>query len=195
MTLLIALCNCFSTLVLNATIGIVAWARYVLSSDGVAMLNKGSCTVTKWLNTTIHILINILSSLLLGVSNISMQLLVAPTRKKIDKAHRQGRWLGLRVLSFRNLRNLPLSSKIICYILALSSLLFTFCTWLSATMRVSLLPFRLRKLFSYDCLRRYDQDFGWRPHVLMISNNVDLSIRINSSVLMWELSTEKQMGE
>ena len=72
--------------------------------DGVADLAKGYSYSISAINAAYHIIINILSTLLLGASNYSMQVLSSPSRSDVDKAHDRGTWLDIGVLSFRNLR-------------------------------------------------------------------------------------------
>ncbi|KAH7310596.1 hypothetical protein B0I35DRAFT_412089 [Stachybotrys elegans] len=66
--------------------------------------------------------INIMSTLLLGASNNCAQLLSAPTRQDIDKAHSRGRWLDIGVGSVRNLRYIPVWRGFLWLILLLSSI-------------------------------------------------------------------------
>ena len=108
-------------LVVNVTITI--WA--VSSSrvqNGTGTLQDGSCKTTRTLTTWVHLLINILSTLLQGASNYSMQCLSSPTRSEIDKAHNQGIWLDIGVPSVRNLRRLSLIRIVLWWLLAVSSL-------------------------------------------------------------------------
>jgi hypothetical protein len=74
------------------------------SNRGV--LFEGDCDRVKRLNTALHILINVLSTILLSGSNYCMQCLSAPTRKEVDKAHARGTWLDIGVPSLRNVRHL-----------------------------------------------------------------------------------------
>ncbi|CAG8930226.1 unnamed protein product [Penicillium salamii] len=67
------------------------------------VLYDGDCHKATWINTGIHLLINALSTILLGASNFGMQCLSAPSRKDIDRAHKEGRWLDIGVPSVRNL--------------------------------------------------------------------------------------------
>ena len=67
---------------------------------------KGNCTKVFSYNKWLHFAINMLSTILVGASNYCAQLLVAPTRKDIDSAHANGKWLDIGVQSTRNLRNL-----------------------------------------------------------------------------------------
>ena len=77
-------------MVLIINIVLTIWA--VVSpgvQDGLATLQDGSCQRTKSLTTWTHLVINVLSTLLLGASHYSMQCLSSPTRSEIDKAHGQ----------------------------------------------------------------------------------------------------------
>ncbi|KAF2626657.1 hypothetical protein BU25DRAFT_411632 [Macroventuria anomochaeta] len=69
-------------------------------------LSEGDCGHIKTLNRGIHILINILSTILLSGSNYCMQCLSAPTRADIDKAHAARTWLDVGVPSIRNLKHI-----------------------------------------------------------------------------------------
>ena len=76
-------------LVMNAIFTI--WA--VLSfgaQNGLGTLHDGSCKRITTLTFWAHLAINVLSTLLLGASNYSMQCLSSPTRNEIDKAHGKG---------------------------------------------------------------------------------------------------------
>ncbi|KAH6663005.1 hypothetical protein B0J14DRAFT_684940 [Halenospora varia] len=89
---------------------------------GNAEIFKGDCDNVSNLSTGIHVVINLLSSLLLGASNLSMQLLVAPTRKEVDEAHRNKIWLDIGVPSLRNLKHIALRKRVAGWILGISSL-------------------------------------------------------------------------
>ena len=69
-----------------------------------------------------HVAINVLSTLLLGASNYSMQCLSSPTRREVDKAHSQGIWLDIGVPSVRNLRKLSTTRIVLWWLLAISSI-------------------------------------------------------------------------
>ncbi|KAF1966152.1 hypothetical protein BU23DRAFT_417826, partial [Bimuria novae-zelandiae CBS 107.79] len=53
--------------------------------------------------------------------NYTMQVLSSPTRKEIDRAHRNGKWFDIGVLGVHNLRRIPLKRLMLCSILILSS--------------------------------------------------------------------------
>ena len=108
-------------LVINLIFTIWAVAKSGVQ-DGLGTLQDGSCKRTMSLTNWIHIAINVLSTLLLGASNYSMQCLSAPTRSEVDKAHSQGIWLDIGVPSVRNLRRLSTPRIVLWWLLAISSL-------------------------------------------------------------------------
>jgi len=83
---------------------------------------RGDCQKASRLNSSIHVLINLLSSLLLSASNLCMQLLAAPTRKEVDQAHQKFVWLDIGIPSLRNVRHIAKKRQAVWWILALSSL-------------------------------------------------------------------------
>ena len=90
--------------------------------DGLGTLQDGSCKRTTTLTFWIHLAVNVLSTLLLGASNYSMQYLSSPTRSEIDNAHNQGVWLDIGVPSVRNLRRLSTIRIVLWWLLAISSI-------------------------------------------------------------------------
>ena len=85
--------------------------------------NGGTCDAVRLYNRWLHLLINALSTILLGASNYCAQLLVAPTRKEVDEAHDDKRWLDIGVQSFRNLRRVSSKRLVVWIFLMLSSTL------------------------------------------------------------------------
>ena len=117
------LCAGAAALVLIINLILTVWA--VAKSgvqDGLGTLHNGSCKKTARLTFWIHLAINVLSTLLLGASNYSMQCLSSPTRSEIDKAHSQGIWLDIGVPSIRNLRRLSITRITLWWLLAISSI-------------------------------------------------------------------------
>lgn len=107
-------------LVMNAIFTI--WAVISCGAqDGLGTLHDGSCKRITTLTFWAHLAINVLSTLLLGASNYSMQCLSSPTRNEIDKAHGKGVWLDIGVPSVRNLRWLSTTRIILWWLLAVSS--------------------------------------------------------------------------
>ena len=90
--------------------------------NGLGTLQDGSCKKTAALTFWAHLAINVLSTLLLGASNYSMQCLSSPTRGEIDKAHGKGLWLDIGVPSIRNLRHLSTARVSLWWLLAMSSI-------------------------------------------------------------------------
>jgi hypothetical protein len=86
------------------------------------ILFEGDCDRVETLNTGIHVLINVLSTILLSGSNYCMQCLSAPTRREVDKAHAQSKWLDIGIPSLRNVRHLSWQRIGIWVLLALTSL-------------------------------------------------------------------------
>lgn len=92
------------------------------NSHGIADLVHGEEPVISRYNTLFHVLINALSTVLLSGSNYTMQVLSSPSRPDIDKAHAEGRWLDVGILSPRNLLAIPRSRSLLWLTLALSSI-------------------------------------------------------------------------
>ena len=122
----VVLWGCFTGIsivcVTNFCLAIWAWLHYEKTEDGIVVLFEGECGTAKRADTLAHIVINILSTLLFGVSNLTLQLLVAPTREEVDQAHAKGNWLDIGVPSFRNLWSISRSRAILWCILAVSSI-------------------------------------------------------------------------
>jgi hypothetical protein len=73
-----------------------------------------------------HVFISALSTLLLSASNYTMQILIAPTRSEVDRAHRgefKGRtWLDIGVLSTTNLAHVGTVRHVLWIVMAISSI-------------------------------------------------------------------------
>ena len=96
-------------------------ARVYGTQDGIGTIFMGDCGRSQLLNVYLHVAINILSTLLLGTSNYCMQLVSAPTREEIDRAHANKTWLDIGVPSIRNVWKLSLSNKVVWAGLAITS--------------------------------------------------------------------------
>jgi hypothetical protein len=114
------LCSSF-VLLLNIVCAIVA-AVAGEPSKGIATAYTGDCKVASRWTTGLQLLINAVSSLLLGASNYCMQRLVAPTRKEIDDAHEKGKWLDIGIPSVRNLFSISKKRLGLWVLLAMSSI-------------------------------------------------------------------------
>ena len=86
----------------------VVVTNYVLfrgtTKSGYGTIHSGECKKTRGLNVWVHLVVNVLSTLLLGASNYCMQVLSAPTREELVRAHAKRLWLRIGIPSFRNLR-------------------------------------------------------------------------------------------
>jgi hypothetical protein len=105
----------------NLVLTLVAWLTFETSNDGVITFFRGSCDHAKRLDTALHFIINVLSTLLLNLSDSALQLAVAPTRAEVDRAHSEGKWLDIGVPSLRNLRFMPKSSRLLWTLFWISS--------------------------------------------------------------------------
>jgi len=121
----------FGILICAITVGIVtfinaAFTAWAVSKSGIhedlGTLADGSCSRTRTLTFWIHVVINMVSTILIGPSNYTMQCLSSPTWSEIEKAHSQGIWLDIGVPSFRNLKRLSSTRIALWWMLALSSI-------------------------------------------------------------------------
>jgi hypothetical protein len=108
-------------LICNIALILIGHLRSGYDNEGIAILFQGDEEAVARFNTGAHILINALSTVLLSMSNYTMQVLNSPTREEVDKAHSQGRWYDVGLLSVHNLRLISRKRAILCLILAMSS--------------------------------------------------------------------------
>ena len=118
----IAFWGCLAVFSANLVILITAATLNEGFQGGVGVLSNGNSMDMSSLTTTLHILINVLSTGLLTASNYCMQMLCAPTREDVDRAHMRGQYMDIGVLSLRNLRRIPRRRAVLWVLLALSSL-------------------------------------------------------------------------
>jgi hypothetical protein len=84
-------------------------------------LYVGNCSTVENLQMFSHLLINILGTMLLSGSNYCMQVMCAPTRADVQRAHRKDRHLNVGVQSPRNLFSITWWRTAIWFVLSLSS--------------------------------------------------------------------------
>lgn len=102
---------------------LMVWAStHSYLQDGVGDLYVGDCGVVNDWNIWSHVLINALSSVLLGASNYTMQCVMSPTRTECDAAHAKGIWLDIGVPGLRNITKISPSRRAFWALLAFSSL-------------------------------------------------------------------------
>lgn len=85
-------------------------------------LTAGKCDNIRRYNITVHLAINILSTLLLSGCNYCMQCLSAPNRHEIDKAHSRGLSLDIGIPTVQNFRFLDRRKLILWCLLGFCSL-------------------------------------------------------------------------
>jgi hypothetical protein len=106
----------------NIILSIIGFVKFPLDDTrDVGTLYLGHCDVANNLNLWFHLLINVLSTLLLGASNYAMQLLVSPTRKVVNEAHARGIYLDIGISSLRNLRYIGWKKATLWWILGFCS--------------------------------------------------------------------------
>ncbi|TRX93347.1 hypothetical protein FHL15_005622 [Xylaria flabelliformis] len=86
------------------------------------VLFEGSCDSASSMSTGIQFAINVISTTILASSNFFMQVIVAPTRQDVDKAHGKRKSLEIGVLSLSNLSSIPGVKVALFLILGLSSI-------------------------------------------------------------------------
>jgi hypothetical protein len=92
------------------------------TKSGYGSLFDGDCKKTRNLNVWVHLVVNVLSTLLLGASNYCMQVLSAPTRDELVQAHAERMWLHIGIPSFRNLKHIARKRAYLWVALLLSSM-------------------------------------------------------------------------
>jgi len=107
--------------IINLVVTIWASSAYRIAA-GLGTIQDGGCSRTNNLATWLHLAINVLSTLLLGCSNFTMQCLSSPTRKDIDRAHSDNCWLDIGVQGTRNLRRISRPRLVLWCLIALSSI-------------------------------------------------------------------------
>lgn len=116
----IAFYSALTVLVFNVILMIVCTTTLEWM-DGMTVVYRGRCDAVERVNNWVHLAVNLLSTCLLAGSNYCMQVLSAPTRADVDKAHARGHWLDIGLPSLRNLRSLKKNKIALWWILAVSS--------------------------------------------------------------------------
>ncbi len=112
-------CSIVATIVLIINFVTTLVFKYKWAGD---ILFSGNCATASRLSSVLHVAINVLSTLLLGASNLCMQLLASPTRREVEKAHGQGHWVDIGVPSLHNLRHIQKRRQLVWTLLTLASL-------------------------------------------------------------------------
>lgn len=86
-----------SNIILTVAAVAVAYSRNDEKTFSFASLYMGKCSVAKNSTTGVHLVINILSTAMLGASNYCLQCLASPSRSEVDEAHGRKAWLQIGV--------------------------------------------------------------------------------------------------
>jgi hypothetical protein len=109
--------------IFNTIITLWVWKNPKHTIEGtVGTLFRGSCDKARGMSVWIHLLVNVLSTLLLVASNYTMQVLSAPNRQELVRAHSQRYWLHIGVPSLRNLTRVGRDRAYLWVALFISSL-------------------------------------------------------------------------
>lgn len=110
-----------SVLIINFALMVWASIKYSVES-GFGVLYQGNCSKARGISTALHILINILSTVLLSASNYTMQCLNSPTRTNVNRAHAKEVWLDIGIPSWRNRKYVGIKNQILWWSLGFSSI-------------------------------------------------------------------------
>ena len=89
--------------------------------NGLGTLYHGSCARVKNLSNYLLIPLNVLGTITLSSSNYVMQILNAPNRQEIEKAHQSACFLNVGISSPSNLRHTSRLKRTLYVLLALST--------------------------------------------------------------------------
>lgn len=101
----------------------LAWSMSRAGSPRTNLaIYEGPCTSTERINLALHLILNIVSTGVLASSNFFMQVLNAPTREEVDKAHGKFQHLEIGIPSLRNLRYVSLFKTTMWSLFVISSI-------------------------------------------------------------------------
>lgn len=124
----VLICACVASVILFLNIAltiiaaILSYSKFRGHGFTSAVLYQGSCSLSKNWVRGLHVLINILSTVVLAASNYCMQCLSSPSRENVVVAHSQWRWLDIGVSSMENLRFVGWKRCMLWVLLLISSL-------------------------------------------------------------------------
>ena len=120
-----------TVLTCTATAGTILLINVATAIYGVAKYGRdgsernifvGNCDQAGNISNGLHILINVLSTILLSASNYTMQCLHSPTRAEVDRAHAAKNWVDIGIQSWRNRKFVSVRNRVLWWGLGLSSL-------------------------------------------------------------------------
>lgn len=113
----------FSLVALIVNISIYLWLFVTYDTiQGTGLIHTANCSEVDRMMMGIKGGLNILSTLILSASTFAMQGTTSPTRKEVDKAHSNGKWLEIGTQSWRNLIHVSKRHACVWIVLAITSL-------------------------------------------------------------------------
>jgi len=109
---------CFSIILLGVLIYGFSRGKGINSAF---FLYQGDCATSTTINFIAHLIINTLGTLILASSNFFMQIVSAPSREELNRAHSLSQWVDIGVPSIRNVPYLSRLKRWSWLALALSS--------------------------------------------------------------------------
>ncbi|KAH8911814.1 hypothetical protein BR93DRAFT_932932 [Coniochaeta sp. PMI_546] len=94
-------------------------AGKVSLSAGESVIFSGSCATAESIGMGLHALINVFVVVLLAGGNYVFQVLSSPTRREVDVAHAEKKWLDIGIPSFRNLARISRSRAVLAVVVLL----------------------------------------------------------------------------
>ena len=177
----ILLCTLIAFFTFLVNLALAIWASSKGLEGGVATIQSGDCNTTKKLDLWLHLVINLLSTMLLGASNYTMQCLSSPTRDEIDKAHRQRIIVDIGIPSIRNLKRISWGKIVLWWLIALSSIPLHLL-YNSAVFSSISTPSYMAAVVSPDFLN--GAPFGASfPHPIACCNNTQQMVYRNGSTV------------
>lgn len=111
-----------STIFAVVALSVMIWAvlHYPVEDD-TGTVYTGSCRTVHYADGLSHIILNIVSTLFLGAGNYCMQVLVAPSRKDVDKAHKDHTSMDIGIHSVRNIWRMSYVKRAMWVLLGVTS--------------------------------------------------------------------------
>lgn len=100
----------------------MSYPKFGVQDFSSSILYQGKCSTSGNWARGLHLLINILGTIMLVASNYCMQCLCSPSRQDIEGAHAQRKWLNIGVSSIRNFRYVDRKRVVLWAVLLMSSL-------------------------------------------------------------------------
>lgn len=111
---------------INFSVLIWALKSYPLTYHGMGTFFFGDCSKVSSMNRTLHVALNVLSSLFLAAGNYCMQILVAPSRAEVLAAHSKGTSLIIGVQNTTNLSFIHKQRRLLWLLLGFISVVLHF---------------------------------------------------------------------